>query len=431
MTFIFLFSGCTAVRDIPLLKTDTLRIDVAQFAKTGPEFVPADITNGLSFSELAAIAVIGNPDLVAQRKRVGVAEAQLFSTRLLPDLQFAANVDKPTENIAGLVNARSTAVNYDIVSLLARRSDVLARENALQQVKLDLVWQEWQVAQQARLLFVPERSQSAKLDLLNTAVDRFRVLQEESSRALDAANLTITDAGPSLTALLDVYSQQRLLEQQQIQTRQSLNALIGLAPEAGVDLEPLPQLPSSVLTIPSNYMEQLVNIRPDLIALQSGYASQEAQIRSATMRSFPSIGVSFGSARDTGNISTTGLGVSLTLPFFNGSRGEIKIQEATREQLYAEYTARLAQVRFEVANLQDQLEVLNRYLVILRDYLPELESMASEARSAYDAGNIDILTFLNLEFSNINKQVELVDLERLIWENMIVLDTILARPPSF
>ena len=279
MTFIFLFSGCTAVRDIPLLKTDTLRIDVAQFAKTGPEFVPADITNGLSFSELAAIAVIGNPDLVAQRKRVGVAEAQLFSTRLLPDLQFAANVDKPTENIAGLVNARSTAVNYDIVSLLARRSDVLARENALQQVKLDLVWQEWQVAQQARLLFVQERSQSAKLDLLNTAVDRFRVLQEESSRALDAANLTITDAGPSLTALLDVYSQQRLLEQQQIQTRQSLNALIGLAPEAGVDLEPLPQLPSSVLTIPSNYMEQLVNIRPDLIALQSGYASQEAQIR--------------------------------------------------------------------------------------------------------------------------------------------------------
>ena len=84
-----------------------------------------------------------------------------------------------------------------------------------------------------------------------------------------------------------------------------------------------------------------------------------------------------------------------------------------------------------MANLQDQLEVLNRYLVILRDYLPELESMASEARSAYDAGNIDILTFLNLEFSNINKQVELVDLERLIWENMIVLDTILARPPSF
>jgi len=76
-------------------------------------------------------------------------------------------------------------------------------------------------------------------------------------------------------------------------------------------------------------MHELAQRRPDLLALQAGYRSQEARVRAAILGQFASITLGITRARDTGSVSTNGFTIGLTLPLFSGNRGEIKIERAT------------------------------------------------------------------------------------------------------
>ena len=50
------------------------------------------------------------------------------------------------------------------------------------------------------------------------------------------------------------------------------------------------------------------------------------------------------------------------------------------------------------------------------------------ARSAYAQGEIDALSFLNMESTWVNKRLEQIGLEQALWENRIALETMLALP---
>jgi hypothetical protein len=76
--------------------------------------------------------------------------------------------------------------------------------------------------------------------------------------------------------------------------------------------------------------------RLDLIALQSGYESQETSLYRAILGQYPGFSIGFGAARDTSNISTRGGNLSLDIPIFNRNHGSIGVAAATREQLYRE-----------------------------------------------------------------------------------------------
>ena len=52
-----------------------------------------DFGQPLDANAVAVLAVIANPDLKAMRARLGVADAQAFSARLLPDPSFSFNFD--------------------------------------------------------------------------------------------------------------------------------------------------------------------------------------------------------------------------------------------------------------------------------------------------------------------------------------------------
>ena len=65
---------------------------------------------------------------------------------------------------------------------------------------------------------------------------------------------------------------------------------------------------------------------------------------------------------------------------------------------------------------------------MLNTHLPQLRSIVEHARTVYQQGDIDALTFLNLETTWINKQLENINLEQLQWENYTALQTALGLP---
>ena len=432
---LMLLGACATYRPLPLAdetslagSLDELSIDASEF---DPEFAgryeikPDD---GLDLTEIGIVAVLNNPDLKAQRAAWQLAGAQAFAAGLLPDPQLAVGLDHPTGDRPGLVNPWLFDLSYDIVPLITRQARIDAAQKGQEKVYLDLLWREWQVIQQARSMAVRLHFEEQQLALLHSMRSLYLDRYQRSSRALQDGNVTLDINGTDLTALVDILSQIKQLEQQNNQTRHSLNFLLGLAPQVAVTLSsmsPPDELDASTIR---SRLDALPGIRPDLLALQAGYASQEANVRAAILAQFPSIGLGVNNARDSGNIHSVGLSISLSLPLFNGNKGNIAIERATRGQLREEYNARLASTEVDVDQLLSLQAILLQQQNDLQVYLPKLETLVESARHAYAEGDIDALTFLNMESTWVNKRLEQINLSQVLWENRIALEALLALP---
>ncbi|MCC7411515.1 MAG: TolC family protein [Gammaproteobacteria bacterium] len=430
-----LIAGCARYQpqplpDVPDLVVDAGHVRIAVERLPRPDLLGRgfDPDNGLDMIEVAQLAVVNNPDLVAMRRRSEVARAQVFAARLLPDPQLSLSGEGPTDSDPTLVSAYGLGLSYDLQALVTRGASIDVARAAARQVDLDLLWQEWQVIQRARMLFVQCAAAARRLALEERAHQLFAARYDSSVRALREGNLTLDVTGTDLTALTDSDSRVARLVRQRNQLRHDLNALLGVEPGIAIEFEPGalrdPVVPDGALV--ARALADVAGRRPDLLALQAGYTSQEAAVRRAVLAQFPSLSVGITRARDTGDVHTTGFGITLNLPVFTANRGEIAVQRATREQLRGEFQARIDQTVSDVDRLHTEAELIAAQRTRLGEHLPELERMVEQARRAYAAGQFAALTYLNMETSLLNRQIELIDLEQSMWETRIALDTVLA-----
>lgn len=284
------------------------------------------------------------------------------------------------------------------------------------------------MVQQARMLFVQSVLQARKLALLRETRTLYANRYARSYQALEAGNLTLDVTGTDLTALLDANTKFSKMAQTVNQTRHDFNLLLGLKPDAALDLAPLPGPPPLQRMNLQQTLADLPRRRPDLLALQAGYSSQEEKVRRAILSQFPSLNIGLNRSRDTGDVTSTGIGITFNLPVLNANRGEIAVQRATRAQLAQAYQVQLDQALTQIDLLQAQHELISRERSTLNEKLPILERMVTKASQAYEAGNIASLTYVNMANTLLSKRLENVDLEQSLWQIHITLDTLLAWP---
>jgi outer membrane protein TolC len=231
-----------------------------------------------------------------------------------------------------------------------------------------------------------------------------------------------------LVALLDADEQIRDLERDANATDHELDALLGLAPTAKLHLVGAADesLPDHVAIDPA--LAHLAERRPDLRALRAGYESGDQHLRQAILAQFPTLQVGVTRDRGTDKTRSIGIGITLGLPLLNRNRGNIAVQEATREQLRREYQARLDAAYGEVDQLRHEATLLAQQLRTLNARLPELEAVTGRARSAFDAGNLDAATYVALEESLRTEREEEIKLEQTLAMSRVGLDTLLGLP---
>jgi len=432
---IFLLGGCASYQAHPLSKRPALASDPVPLVTEAMKHLPQDAlrhrfdpSNGMDLTEVGTLAVVNNPDLKAQRAKLGVADAQVFSAQLVPDPQISASLDRPMGNPTGLVDAWGLGLSYDIIPLITRQPRIEAEQKGQTQVRLDLLWSEWQTVQQARSLAVRSQLEQRRLRLLNEMLALYKKRYARSSKGLAEGNVTLDVNGTDLTAVLDTTSQINQLEQTHSETSHNLNLVLGLRPDVAVRLAPLPSAKPIGKAQIARQLDVLADVRPDLRALKAGYESQEARVRAAILAQFPSLSIGFNRARDTGNVNTAGFGINLTLPLFDANRGAIATERATREQLAKEFEARLAQASVDASRLVSLQGINRKQQRNLATYLPRLKALVDRAQKAYQDGEIDALTFLNMETTWMNKRLEQLDLMQSAWENRLALQTMLALP---
>jgi outer membrane protein, heavy metal efflux system len=435
LSVIMLLGACATYKPQPLpqgpdLETQVprLKIDVQRLPLPVLRSHPFNPENGLDMTEVAILAVINNPELKASRRQAEVARAQLFNARLLPDPQISVSGGYPTSGPSPLTDAYGFGLNYDLMALVLRDVTIATSRAAARQVDLEILWEEWQIVQQARTFFVQSILEARKLALLSQAQALYARRYARSFKALEQGNLTLDVAGTDLTALLDANTRISQMEQDLNKTRHDFNMLLGLRPDVELNLTPLPEPQPLEQAAMREALAGLPKRRPDLLALQAAYQSQEAKVRSAVLSQFPSLSIGINQGRDTGDVTSIGLGITLNLPILNGNRGQIAIQRATRAQLGQAYQARMDQAYNEVNLLETQQDLIARQLAVLREKLPILQGMVEKATLAYDAGNIGSLIYVNMANTLLNKRLEAVNMEQSLWEIRIALDTLLAWP---
>ncbi|MDI1252115.1 TolC family protein [Thermomonas sp.] len=426
-------AACAAYVPHPL-DTHSHRIGVDAI-QVSPEAMPLpalrthrfDPGDGLDMTETAMLAVANNPDLRVARDAVGIARAQAFAAGLLPDPQLSLSADHPSGNIAGSnTNAFGLGLSYDINALLRRSAEHASARAAQTRGEQELLWQEWQVVAQARLLFVRSVEGERLLALLEHQRALFVDRQARLRRAFDDGNVTVDAVATDYAALQGVEQKKRDTQRTLAKNRHDLNNLLGLDP--GIQLRlvgddaPLHVDATRVRAL----LQQLPEIRPDLRALAAGYSSQDEKYRAAVVAQFPMMSIGFNHARDTSGIYTTGFGLSLSLPIFNGNRGNIAIEKVTRQRLYDDYQARLAAATAEIEVILDDRALAREQLAAAQASVAGLHDLSAHSQAAYSAGGIDVLTYANQRDALLSAQMEVLKLEQALREQEIGLQGLLG-----
>ncbi len=436
-------SGCATYVPLPLGLAHGATSVQKLTASTADMPTPAlvshrfDPTNGLDAIEVAVLAVANSPDLKIRRDALGIAQAQAFAAGLLPDPQLAISGDIPRRHSIGLTNAYSLGISQDLSALLTRSSRLAAARNQMEQVNLDLLWAEWQSVAQARLLFDQVRTLRVEETRLQVEQTALAEVEKYVRPALRAGNLTYDVASAGLNAAADVRKRVAINAIALHQAQASLRNLLGLAATAPLELTGAAYHPQPTNAELQAALADLPKRRPDLLALQAGYRSQEAKVRAAILAQFPALNIGFNAARDTGGVITKGFSLGITLPLFDRNRGNIAIERASRQQLKDIYRARVLTTRSDMQRIVSDLATLDRQARTLAAHARELDAALDAAQNAWRVGTLNWPTYLVIRSNALTAELDLLAVKQEQATQSIALQALLgntdlatSRPPS-
>lgn len=429
-----LIAGCARYRPNPLpsapdlAKSPPLEAPASDFWLPGlaPQPFPVHSfpKNGLDELSVVTLAVFDNPDLKAARLQAGLADAQLLQAGLLPDPQVGAGFATSALNYGF-----SFALNEDIQALITRGAAKAGAEAHRRQVHLDILWQEWQVAERARESFIQSCADDRLRPLLAQTRDLFADRYRQDEEALRRNDLTLDAVSKDLNALNGAEQSLHQFEIQADSTRRGLNQLLGLDPDAQLPLtgcgDPHPvtaeQFQEAVALLPRR--------RVDLLALKAGYESQEQSVRQAVLSQFPSLGAGIEQGRDpVEGINYLGPNVTLTLPLFNRNRGQIAEQRATRAILRQTYQARIDQAVGDSSRVWAASSMMQDQLRNLDARLPGLRRIATATELSFRQGNSDAASYIAVESSLLAAQSQEILLRASLANAISVLNALLGLP---
>ncbi len=426
--------SCASYNPAPLgpdttaaLQTTTAALAAAAARFEHPILAPVsvDFSKPLTADMLAVLAVVGNPDLQAARKRAGVAAAQVFAARLMPDPAINLSYDRrlsgpdPFDALAG-------QLAYELTALRDQRVANAAARAAADQIHFDIAWREWQTAQQAKLLGARISGLSKTVGLLSAAKADEDDIVARMMRAVSWGDLSGESLEMRKLSAAQLTSRLRQAKRDLSASRFDLTRLLGLPPETKISLADF--IPSAREWDAKLLLEDATSRRLDLRALEAGYVSQEAVVHKAVLDQFPKLQLTISRAQDTAFNQTVGSAVSFILPLWNRNRGGIAVAEATRAQLRAEYAARVFATRADIATLVDGLRLARLQRDEAARPMSSLERLVASSDAAVQRGDMIAPAASALRQSLFEKRALLAALDQSIAEQTVALELSVGHP---
>jgi cobalt-zinc-cadmium efflux system outer membrane protein len=323
-------------------------------------------------------------------------------------------------------DAMAGQLSYELAALRDRETVTAGASARRDQVHLDIAWQEWQTAGQAKLL-------AARIVGLTLTAQVLRDMRNASDqmlaltlKAASQGNVKADDLEVRRLAAATMVEKLLQAERDLAAGRLDLNKLLGLNPPMELSLAsndvPIPTLDAETL------FERAKAERLDLRALQAGYASQEAAVRKAILDQFPSLQLTINRAADTAHNQTFGPAINFTLPIWNRNRGEIALAEATRDQLRIEYAARVFATRADIAALTRAITLTVKARRDIADQIPAIEPLVLATEAAARRGDVTLIAADAARQSLRDKQISVFTLDQALAEQTVSLELAVGGP---
>ena len=430
-----LLGGCALYHPLPLARAPDLVGGLSGLRTQIPATRPGeagrriDIEKPVGIDDVGLLAVLNDPELRAEQGQADLAQANLLQASLLPNPSASVSYARLLGG-TDVAPAWTASLSQDVKSILTYHTHKKSARFQAQQVNADLLWQEWQVAQKARLLALDLYYGRQSLDLSRRELHLLDQEVKKVQRAIQTRNLDFTALAPLLTAKAAAEQAVASLGLTQLQNWQSLDAMLGLDPEvrfaiATPSLSPLPADLTALLT-------SLPDRRPDLVALQLGYRSADEDVRTAIIGQFPAFVLGGQWGQDTSNVRSAGPLATFDLPIFDRNQGQVAQTRATRLVLHEQYQARLDDAFASVRGLDAQVRRLTEDLDNASGAAAAAETMSQSARKAYAQGNMDQRSLADFETTAVDRRVEALALARSLGEAQITLtvELGLGLPPT-
>src|SRR5665213_793780 len=419
----FGLAGCSGYHPLPLPQGPNLVRELAQLDLVVPPVegkpsVKIDPTRPITPDEVGLLAILNDPELVGSRLDIDLAQADLDAASTLPNpsvsLAYQFLLGGP-----GVADAFTAAISQDIRSIITYHSHVEAATARYHQVSANLLWEEWQAAQSARLLAVEIYGGEKEIQLRERAVGTLADEIKHIRAAVDAGNLDITVAGPLFAAEAGAQRDLGTAKLTQLKNWQELNGLLGLQPSARFAIavpEPVklpPDLEPLIVSLP--------NRRPDLIALRLGYDAADSDVRAEILGQFPtfSLGGSYGS--DTSKVRSAGPQATFDLPIFDRNQASVKTAQVTRAQLRAEYQSRLDDADGTARSLIVQNREIAAYLDRARSAAASASQQSDAAQKAYARNDFSQRDLADFQATALERELDLLDYEQKLVEGSLAL----------
>jgi len=383
-----------------------------------------DERDGLSPDEAAILAVIANPSLRAIRDQRAIAEGQVLQAGLLPNPRLGYFLSIPTGQLpSGTVPEFGGSLKWDFRTLINRSARMDAAAAHAATIDVTVAWQEWQVAQAAKLSTYRLWTLNSQVALAKNLAQLLGKNVAQLRHALQGNLITALEFTAAETANNTAHASWLTLKKQARQERVTLNRLLGFPSESHIPLQQDIHLPTR-FPLPSmdRLLQGLEERRLDLVALRHGYASQEARVRTAILNQFSNIQISFQPVRDTGDFYRHGFQVWTDLPIFNRNQGNIASERATRQKLFDEYVSRVFQARNDVAKLQVGIRWLNDQVANAQEAKPILTRLVNKLQAALGEGQGTVVLYYNSLTNLTTKRIRILALQQQLMKALIALE---------
>jgi outer membrane protein TolC len=384
----------------------------------GAHAVLIDVTQPLSPERIGLLAILNDPQLRTERGESDLARADVTQSAMLPNpsvsLSYAALLGGPGET-----GAYTASLAQDIASLVTYRTRVSAARAHVSEVNANLLWNEWQVAQKARLLAVDLYWGERSIDSSETALKSLTKEASDVRDAVNVGNMSLTELGPILAAQASAERNLASMRLEQLKNWQDLDALLGMRPgiEFAIAKPRLPDVPSDLDTLIASVPAR----RPDLVALRLGYRSADENVRAAILGQFPAFVIGGSWNADTSDVRSAGPTATFDLPIFDRNQGQVAKTRATRRLLHEQYQARLDESVSSILALVARSRRMADDLTHARQSEAMAQLQAQAAKDAYDKSNLDQRSLMDYETTASDRRLDVFGLERGLDEARIAL----------
>ncbi len=325
-----------------------------------------------------------------------MAEAALLAAGILPNPRLDGSLDFPVSGRDATGLGYGVGLSWNVMPLVSRGARVSAGEENLASVDMDVAWQEWQVAQAARLHTIRSVYLERRIALGAKVEGTSRQRLNELRHAQAAKAATALDVATAERSLADVQVVRLRLRQQLVAERAALNQAIGLDARA----EPIVDTswsPPGTAPSTDSLLQSLPLRRLDIIALQHAQLSHDQALRAAVLAQFPAVTIGVRTGREVDQSGFAGVTLSFEIPFFNRNQGDVARERAQRVRLEAEYDARLLEARAEVVRFAKESALVEQQIAVSTEAADAAARLAELARAATSSGGLSTLVVADLE----------------------------------